>query len=405
MKAVVILGDGMADVSVPELDGKTPLMAAHTPAMDRIAKLGRNGLFRSIPDDMPTGSAVANLSVLGYDPHICFQGRGVLEAASLGIPLEADDLALRVNVVCIENGLMKSHSAGHISSEEAAELIHDIDRHFRPEFRLYPGLSYRHILVLPGGHPGITCMPPHDHLGESADALMIRSDVKEAADTAERLNGLIRESRKLLGTHPVNRKRRDEGKLPANSLWPWSPGRKPAMATFQERFGVRGAAISAVDLIKGLAVYAGMDVISVKGATGLYDTNYEGKADAALDALGDHDFVFVHVEAADEAGHEKDLNLKIRCIEDIDSRLVQRILDGLARRHIEAVVAVLPDHPTPVSHGAHTRDPIPVAVWNTGEPADGVEAFDEESAKSGILGMMQGDEFIRQVLGKNKIKD
>ncbi|MBN2104609.1 cofactor-independent phosphoglycerate mutase [bacterium] len=397
MKRIVILGDGMADLPIPELDNKTLLMAAKTPAMDQIARKGQNGIFKTIPDDMPTGSAVANLSVLGYDPHISFQGRGVLEAASLGIDLKDNELAMRMNLITIENSCIRSHSAGHITSEEAKILVNDLNTHFKSEFRLYPGLSYRHILIMPDGHPGIICSPPHDHLGEAVEPLLVQADKPETRETADKLNQLIRESWKLLEDHPINQKRRVKGLLPATSIWPWSPGKKPKMQTLENRFGVRGAAISAVDLIKGLAVYAGMDVISVEGATGLYDTNYEGKADAALDALENHDFVFVHVEAADEAGHEKNLNLKMQCIEKLDQRLVGRILDGIKSRHIEATVAVLPDHPTPVAHGAHTRDPVPVAIWNPKKSADGVTVFDEQSARAGRLGFMEGDEFIRRV--------
>jgi 2,3-bisphosphoglycerate-independent phosphoglycerate mutase len=402
MKTLIILGDGMADLPVPELNGKTPLMAAQTPAMDSVARNGRNGLFKTIPDDMPTGSAVANLTVLGYDSHECFHGRGVLEAASLGIKPEPSDLVMRVNLITIENGTIKSHSAGHITSEEARILIMELDPHFRNmNIRMYPGLSYRHILILPGGDPSIACVGPHDHLGGAVELLMVRAETPGAVTTAETLNTLIRKSQELLKNHPVNQKRLLEGKLPANSLWPWSPGKKPRMKTYQERFGIRGAAISAVDLIKGMAIYAGMDVIEVEGATGLYDTNYEGKADAALKALSDYDFVFVHVEAADEAGHEKDLALKIRCIEDIDSRLLQRILDGLKSRGIEAVVAVLPDHATPIAHGAHIRDPIPAAVWDPRREPDQVTRFDEQNAAAGSLGFMEGDTFIRHVLGLN----
>ena len=397
MKRIIILGDGMADCPISELENKTPLMAAKTPWMDWIARHGQNGIFKTIPDDMPTGSAVANLSVLGYDPHTCFQGRGVLEAASLGIDLKKKDLAMRANLITIENASIQSHSAGHITSDEARLLIHDLNGHFQPEFQLYPGLSYRHTLIMPNGRPEIVCAPPHDHLGETVDPLLVQAEESEAEETADRLNWLIRESWTVLENHPVNQKRRVNGKLPANSIWPWSPGKKPEMQTFQKRFGIHGAAISAVDLIKGLAVYAGMDVIHVEGATGLYDTNYEGKADAALEALQNHDFVFVHVEAADEAGHEKNLKLKMQCIENLDQRLIGRIMDGLKSRNTEAVLAVLPDHPTPVIHGAHTRDPVPVAIWNPKKSADGVTAFDEESAKAGRLGFMEGNTFIRRV--------
>jgi 2,3-bisphosphoglycerate-independent phosphoglycerate mutase len=398
MKAIVILGDGMADHPIPELGGRTPLMAAKKPAMDQIAREGRTGLFRTIQADMPTGSAVANLAVLGYDPRATFSGRGVLEAASLGIHVAQDDLVMRVNLITIENGKIKSHSSGHITNGEAFPLIDDLHESFSPwGIALHQGLSYRHVLVMPRGHTDIECSPPHDHIGEEADALMIRPLSDAAVETALLLNRMIIESRKRLENHPVNIKRRAEGKLPANSLWPWSPGKKPRMEFFEERFGVKGAVISAVDLIKGLAVYAGMDVISVEGATGLYDTNYEGKADACLAALKNHDFVYVHVEAPDEAGHDRNLNLKIQCIEDLDRRLVQRILDGLEKRKIEAVVAVLPDHPTPVALGKHARDPVPVAIRDPGMTPDAVTTFDEESVKKGGLGLLEGAGFMNAV--------
>ncbi|MBN1356589.1 cofactor-independent phosphoglycerate mutase [bacterium] len=401
MKYIVILGDGMADYPVAELQGKTPLMTANKPTMDWIARHGRCGVLQTIEPDMPTGSAVANLAVLGYDPRETFQGRGVLEAASLGVELADDDMAMRVNLICTENGAIRSHSAGHISNEEASVLIKSLAEYFhdRP-VRLYQGLSYRHLLVVPKGDPRLKCAPPHDHVGRPVGELMVRPLVPEAADTAGLLNGVIEDSGQILSAHPVNRKRIEAGKQPANLLWPWSPGRKPAMKTFQERFGIRGAAISAVDLIKGLAIYAGMDVIDVEGATGLFDTNFEGKADACLEALKDHDFVYVHVEAADEAGHDRNLQLKIQCIEDLDRRLIRRIMNGLQQRKMEAVVAVLPDHPTPVALGSHVRDPVPVAIYFPGKSPDDVVRFDEVSVKSGCLGFMKQAEFIETVFGR-----
>jgi len=401
MKFVIILGDGMADYPLPELGHKTPLEVAYKPAMDCIAKSGCTGQLQTIEPDMPTGSAVANLSVLGYDPRTTFQGRGVLEAASLGIELSPTDVAMRVNLICVEDGHIQSHSAGHISDEEAGQLIEDLKGHFHNlNIALYQGLSYRHLLVVPGGDARLDCAPPHDHVGQNIHDLLIKPLDPQARRTADLLNRLILASHKLLQSHPVNRMRKTEGKQQANMLWPWSPGKKPQMKTFKERFGIRGAVISAVDLIKGLAIYAGMDVIPVEGATGLYDTNYEGKADACLKALEDHDFVFVHVEAPDEAGHARDLELKIRCIENLDQRLVQRILDRLKQKSIETVVAILPDHPTPVALGVHTRDPVPVAVWNPHTHPDSVEHFDEKSVKSGCLGFMKGKEFIQTVLQK-----
>ena len=404
MKSIVIIGDGMADFPVPELDGKTPLMVAQTPAMDCIAREGRTGVFQTIDDDMPTGSAVANLSVLGYDPRKAFQGRGVLEAASLGVTLVPTDMAARINLICIEDGNIRSHSAGHITNEEAHRLIHDLGDHFRDlPITLVPGLSYRHLLVLPDGDPDLVCAPPHDHVDESVQDLLVKPRHPQAGPTADLLNRLILESQEFLQDHPVNQERTAAGKQPANSLWPWSPGRRPQMKTFQERFGISGAVITAVDLIKGLGIYAGLDVIEVEGATGLYDTNYEGKADACLDALAaGGDFVYVHVEAADEAGHEQDLELKIRCIEDLDRRLIQRVLDGLRVRGIEAVVAVLPDHPTPIASGKHVRDPVPVAVRDPRRSPDSVERFDEESVRSGELGYMRGETFIEVIVGSKE---
>lgn len=402
MKTIILLGDGMADTPVPELQGRTPLMAAKKEAMDWIALHGRTGLFRTIEPGMPTGSAIANLSVLGYAAADIFhggEGRSVLEAASLSIPLEPSDLALRVNLISVEEGRIKSHSAGHISTEEAHQLIEDLHSHFLGKgVSLHAGLSYRHLLIVPNGDETIECAPPHDHLGEEFRTLLVRSLKPEAESTARFLNDLILESQLFLKNHPVNRKRLESGKQPANSLWPWSPGKKPRMKTLREQFGISSAVISAVDLIKGLGVYAGMDVIEVEGATGLYDTNYEGKADAALRALEDHDLVYVHVEAPDEAGHEKNPQLKIRCIEEMDRRLVRRILDGLGKAVSQTVVAVLPDHPTPVAHGAHTRDPVPVAVLDPRKKPDGVDRLDEESVKKGCLGLLRGDEFIKIVL-------
>lgn len=401
LKTIVILGDGMADEPLPELGGRTPLMVAATPAMDEIARAGQTGLFRTVDDDLPPGSEIANLVVLGYDPRQVYQGRGVLEAASLGVTLAPDDLALRVNLICVEEGRIRSHAAGHIDTATAHALLHDLAAHFRDwPLRFTPGLSYRHLLVVPGGDPRLECTPPHDYVGAEVAARLVRPLVPEAAATAELLNRLIVASQAFLADHPLNRARSAAGELPANALWPWSPGRRPQMVTLRERFGVRGAVITAVDLIKGLGLYAGLDVIPVVGATGLYDTNYEGKADAALAALADHDFVYVHVEAPDEAGHARDLPLKLRCLEDLDHRLIRRVLAGLDAQQIPAVVAVLPDHPTPVAHGKHTRGLVPVAIRDPRYPPDAVTRYDEESVKAGALGLLQGDAFIKTVLAR-----
>lgn len=407
MKSLIILGDGMSDHPVKALDGKTPLMVANKPHLDRIARNGVCGLFKSIPDGLPNGSAVANLSVLGYDPRVCFSGRGTLEAASMGVDLGVDDIAMRCNLLCIdEEGKIKNHSAGHISTEESHQLIAALDRELgggqgdRPA-KFHPGVSFRHLLVLPGGWAtaDFDCAPPHDHVGEREVDLMPTALNEGAADTVDRLIQIHRAARELLEKHPVNRARRERGLDPANAMWVWSPGKRPTMQTFAQLYGKTGAVISAVDLVQGLGVYAGLEKIIVPGATGLHDTNYEGKAQAALDALERHDFVYVHVEATDEAGHERNLELKIRCIEYLDDRIARPILAGIEARRIEATVAVLPDHPTPVETGAHASDPVPVAVWGPLVEADAVEQYDEEAVTSGTLGLLEGDRLLRMVLG------
>lgn len=401
VKFIIFLGDGMADYPVAELGNRTPLQVAKKPAMDEIARNGACGLFVPVPEDMPPGSEVANLTVLGYDPRQCYQGRGVIEAASMGVALEPDDIALRCNLICIQDGRIKNHSAGHISTGEAAILIAAIDQRLgSPLVRFYPGVSYRHLCVLKQGSAELECAPPHDHVGEPVSELLIKPKNEAARPTADLLNRMILDSWNILPGHSVNVSRTLSGKDPANSLWFWSPGKKPAMKTYQEMFGITGAVISAVDLIKGLGVYAGFDVINVEGATGLIDTNYEGKADACLKALADHDLVFVHVEASDEASHSRDLKQKILAIEYLDSRLISRVMKAITEQQIPARVAVLPDHPTPVSKGNHVHGAVPVAIAGYGITADSVTAFDEESAKAGSLGVLEGDRFIRTLLGR-----
>jgi 2,3-bisphosphoglycerate-independent phosphoglycerate mutase len=414
LKYLIFLGDGMADLPVAELGNRTPLEVASKPAMDRIARDGQSGTFVTVEDDMPPGSEVANLSVLGYDPKKCHEGRGVLEAASMGVELTDTDVAMRCNLLCLKDGRIKNHSAGHIPTEEGAELIRFLDRYVgNDDVRFFPGISYRHLLVLgenmcalpDDAEPlrasaALDLTPPHDHVGEVAAELLVRAKTKDAEPTAALLNDLIRCSWRLLPQHPVNVRRVAAGKDPANSIWPWSAGRKPKMATYQQMFGLTGAVISAVDLIRGVGKYAGLDVIDVPGATGLIDTNFEGKADACLAALRDHDFVYVHVEAADEAGHSRDVKQKVQAIEFLDQRLIARVMKGLEERRIEATVAVLPDHPTPVATGNHIHGAVPVAIMGKAFPADSVQRYDEESARAGALGQFHGDAFIRAFLGR-----
>ncbi len=417
MKSIIIIGDGMSDRPVAALDGKTPLMVARKPHIDRVARDGRMGLLRTIGETGPADSAVANLAVLGYDASASSQGRAVLEAASMGVEIADSDVALRCNVACVEGPAndrrIKNHSAGHISTEEALQLIRALDAELGGgrgpmPVRFHPGVSYRHLMVLPGGwaSSAVECAPPHDHVGERVADLLPKTrelpgeDPARAAVTAGRLIELYERALPILENHPVNVARRAAGKDEANVIWTWSPGRRPTIKTLRERFGVRGAVISAVDLVMGLGVYAGMDLIRVPGATGLHDTNYEGKAEAALDALDDHDLVYVHVEATDEAAHSRDLDLKIRCIEYLDQRMVRLILEGLGQRGMEATIAILPDHPTPVETGQHGRDPVPVAILRPGAPPDLAECYDEKQAARGALGLMVGDAFIRRVVGE-----
>ena len=399
MKYIIIIGDGMADYPIEKLGGKTPLMVARKPTIDRIAREGRCGQLVTIEPDMPPGSGVANLTVLGYDPKTCYQGRGVLEAASMGITLKPTNIAMRCNLICVKDGKIKNHSAGHISTEEAKKLISAIDTKLgNKDIHFFPGLSYRHLLILSQGSSDLECFPPHDNVGKPLSEVSIKPLKPEAKSTAEILNDLVFHSNEILTRHPVNQARKKAGKDEANYIWPWSPGRKPQMETLEQRYGLKGAVISAVDLIKGTGIYAGMDVINVEGATGLWDTNYEGKADACIAALEDHDFVYCHVEATDEAGHSKDLDLKIKTIEYLDERLIARIMQNLENKKIEAVVSVLPDHATPVEHGNHVKDPVPVAILDQRKPMDSVMTFDENAVRSGALGLMHGKQFIENVL-------
>lgn len=391
----------MADYPVAELGGRTPLQVARKPAIDAIARRGRCGRFVTVPEDMPPGSEVANLTVLGYDPRQCYQGRGVIEAAAMGVALDPTDVALRCNLICIKDGRIKNHSAGHIGTDEATALVQTANAELADgNVRLYPGISYRHLCVLKQGSPELECAPPHDHVGERAEELMVRPKTDAARNTAVLLNSLIRKSWEILPGHTVNVVRTLAGKDPANSLWFWSPGRKPKMSTYGEMFGITGAVISAVDLIRGLGIYAGLEVVMVEGATGLIDTNYEGKADACLTALADHDFVYVHVEATDEAGHSRDVKQKVLGIEYLDARLVARVMKGLEDRGLEARVAVLPDHATPVAKGNHVHGPVPVAVAGPGIEPDAVTRYDEDAVVQGALGTMAGDSFIRTLLGR-----
>jgi 2,3-bisphosphoglycerate-independent phosphoglycerate mutase len=399
MKYVLVIGDGMADYPVPELGNLTPLQVAHKPNMDSIAAKGRNGLLRTVPDGFTPGSDTAILSVLGYNPKQFCPDRGPLEAAARGIQLNENDAAFRCNLITEKDGVLVDYAAGHISSSEASQLIDALKATFGKHAGLefFSGLDYRHFLILrsfPYSHM-VECTPPHDAVGAEVEAVLPRAKSKEAVEVVNLLREAIQQSKGILESHPVNIARREVGKRPANMIWPWGGGTKPAMPSFKEKYGLNAAVISAVDLVKGIGTCAGMQIINVSGATGLADTNYEGKADAALKALEDNDFVFVHVEAPDEAGHVKDYKLKVKTIEDLDKRLVGRILRGLKEPY---AIAILPDHPTPILVGTHTRDPVPFAIQSPCIEADDVQKFDEISARKGAFGLVEKESLMSLLL-------
>jgi 2,3-bisphosphoglycerate-independent phosphoglycerate mutase len=400
MKYMIILGDGMGDFPIESLGNKTPLQAADKPHIDLLAKKGKNGLFATVPPDMPPGSEIANMAVLGYDVKKVFQGRGVLEAASMGVQLKEDDLAFRCNLICIEDEKIKNHSAGHISNEEAHVLIDFLQQELGSErVTFHPGVSFRHLLVVKGGKNDLHCTPPHDVPGTAFEEVLPRAkDEGLDTETSKLITELILKSQKLLTEHPLNLERKKQGKDMANSIWPWSPGHKPEMKTLQEQYGIKGAMISAVDLLYGIGIYAGMTPIKVPGSTGLYDTNYEGKAEAAVKALEDHDLVYLHIEASDEAGHEGDADLKKKTIEYLDHRVVKYILEEVEKLGEEVAIAITPDHATPCALRTHTHDPIPFVIFHPGTEGDEVMAYDEESAKKGAYGLIRGDEFIKALL-------
>lgn len=399
MKSIIILGDGMADEPIEALGGMTPLQYADTPYMDKLAKLGVTGRMKTVADGFHPGSEVANMAVLGYDLPKVYEGRGVLEAASIGYDLKPGEMAMRCNLICVEGDILKNHSSGHISTEEADELIRFLNEKLGSDrIHFYTGVSYRHLLVVKGGDKRLDCTPPHDVPLHPFRPLMVKAEVSEAQGTAGLLNDLILKSQEILKDHPVNLKRIAAGKDPANSIWPWSPGYRPAMQTMQEMYGFeKGSVISAVDLIRGIGVYAGLKVIDVEGATGLYTTNYEGKAYAALEALKTNDFVYLHVEASDEAGHEGDVPLKIKTIEYLDKRAIRIIYEELQKWDEPVAIAVLPDHPTPCSIRTHTSDPVPFLIYKPGQEPDAVTCFDEFSVLNGKYGVLEKDQFIKQL--------
>ena len=417
MKHIIILGDGMADLPVERLGGKTLLQYAHKPMMDLLAREGRTGRLVTVPEGFPPGSEVANTAILGYDLNKVYEGRGPLEAASIGYEMADDDLAIRCNIITLEDGKIITHNGGNLETQDADVLIRYLneklakpinEREGCERVMFITGIQYRHLLVIKGGSKHIVCAPPHDHPNEEWRGLLVKAEEGApvepgrltAQQTADLINEMILKSQELLAAHPFNQERVKRGERQANSIWPWSGGYRPSMQTLQQQFPQikKGSVISAVDLIRGIGHYAGLRIIEVEGATGLADTNYEGKAEAAIKALKDEDFVFVHVEASDEAGHDGDLELKLKTIEYLDQRLITPIYKEVETWDEPVCIAVLPDHLTPVEMRIHVGQPVPFLFWYRGIEPDEVQQYDEVSCVSGGYGLLKLQEFMQELM-------
>ena len=402
MKHIIILGDGMADHAIDRLGGKTPLQYADTPYMNFLAKQGKTGMLNTIPDGFLPGSEVANTAILGYDLNKVYEGRGPLEAASIGYEMQPNDMAIRCNIIELANGRIKNHHGGHLTTEEGDLLIKFLDKELgNDQVKFITGIQYRHLLVIKNGNKHITCAPPHDHPNEEWKPLLVKpeegyteynSDRMTPQATADLLNDIIIKSQSLLANHPFNRQRTEK----ANSIWPWSGGYRPSMSTLMQRYPdiKSGSVISAVDLIRGIGHYAGLDIIKVPGATGLANTNYEGKASAAIEALKKQDFVFLHIEASDEAGHDGDLELKLQTIRYLDARIVKPVYEAVSEWEEPVCIALLPDHPTPVEIRTHVKEPVPFAIWHRGIQPDKVTTYDEKSCTRGEYGLLSLQQFM-----------
>ena len=426
MKHIIILGDGMADHQVASLGNKTLLQYARPEYMNRLAREGRTGRLVTVPEGFPPGSEVANTAILGYDLNKVYEGRGPLEAASIGYEMADDDMAIRCNIITLEDGKIITHNGGNLETKDADVLIKYLnetlakpinEREGCERVKFITGIQYRHLLVIKGGNKHIVCAPPHDHPNEPWRPLLVHVSPKlgddrglkkgkdglSAQETADLINELILKSQELLAKHPYNIAKAAKGERQANSIWPWSGGYRPSMETLMQQYPQikSGAVISAVDLIQGIGKYAGLRIIKVPGATGLANTNYEGKAQAAIDALKKDDFVFVHVEATDEAGHDGDIDLKLKAIDYLDKRLIKPILEAIEQMDEPVCVAVLPDHPTPVELRIHVKEPVPFIIWHKGITPDEVQYYDEVSCVSGGYGLLQLNEFMNELMKIN----
>ena len=399
----------MADHPVERLGGKTLLEYARPEYMNSLAKMGRTGRLQTIPSGFAPGSEVANTSILGYDLNKVYEGRGPLEAASIGYELHPDDLALRCNIISLADGNIITHNGGNLETADADVLIQELNKYLGDDrVRFITGIQYRHLLVIRGGSKHVVCAPPHDHPNEPWEKLLVKAEDNApvepgrmtAEETAELINRLIIESQQILSAHPFNRNRAAKGERQANSIWPWGGGYRPSMQPLTQLYPQvkSGPVISAVDLIRGIGHYAGLEIVNVEGATGLANTNYEGKAQAAIEALQHDDFVFVHVEATDEAGHDGDLELKLRAIDYLDNRLIKPVYEAVCQMNEPVCIAILPDHPTPVEMRIHVDEPVPFLIWHPGIEADAVEHYDEVSCVSGSYGMLKLNEFMNQLM-------
>jgi 2,3-bisphosphoglycerate-independent phosphoglycerate mutase len=396
LKYALVVGDGMSDRPVPELEGKTPLEAAKKPNMDWLASKGQVGMVRSCPEGYTPGTEICMMSLMGYDPKKYFPGRGPLEALGRGLKLKKTEVAFRCNLVTVKGNDLADYSAGHITDEEARELIKMLDKRLGgEEIAFHAGVSYRHLMVWKQGQQEVKSTAPHDIVGQP----FVEHLPKGKGEA--KLKQLIEDSRLLLEGHEINRARRAKGLNPANMIWLWSPGRLPTVPTFMDKFGVSGSVISAVDVVRGIGVLAGLGIVKVQGATGYFDTNYQGKGEAAVKALKTGDIVFVHVEAPDEAGHQGLVGEKIKAIELMDEHILGRILAARPKLG-EMNILVLPDHPTPLSVRTHVADPVPFVLYRDGKRGSGTASFSEESAQASSLYIEDGWRLIERFLGKGK---